>query len=305
MDVDAIAPGIDFVRAIGDEIAKCNVLLAVIGPGWADAKDESGRQRLDDPTDYVRAELESAFQRDIRVIPVLVDGARMPRTDDLPNTLQNLTRLQAVELTHHKFSSDVNALAITLKDLLPVGAAITAAQRSDVDNNDGNPRNVAEIAFGFQGRISRRTYWKALLVYLLFTIIVSIFINVFFIATELSAGKNWNEVVEQMDTWKLTKPDWRLKVLSCAFGVLMLWPLSALILKRLHDFGQGAALFSAVALVYVPLTLAFYVGYDQVTPYTLVFVWTLLGFIGLIAGTKGRNGFGPDPLVSRGGSGQT
>src|SRR5262245_58499308 len=59
--------------------------LAVIGPNWLDAKDSDGRRRLDNPDDFVTIEISAALLRNIRVIPVLVDGARPPKADQLPD----------------------------------------------------------------------------------------------------------------------------------------------------------------------------------------------------------------------------
>jgi hypothetical protein len=68
------------------------VLLAVIGKGWVDATDTSGRRRLDDPHDFVRLETSAALKRDIPVVPVLVHGAQMPRADGLPPDLADRRR---------------------------------------------------------------------------------------------------------------------------------------------------------------------------------------------------------------------
>jgi hypothetical protein len=59
-------------------VAVCQVLLAVIGPTWLTVTDERGRRRLDDPDDIVRLEIEAALAREVRVIPILVEGAVMP-----------------------------------------------------------------------------------------------------------------------------------------------------------------------------------------------------------------------------------
>jgi hypothetical protein len=79
MDVDAIPLGLNFVKVLHEEVAKCNVLLAVIGPNWLSARDDQGNRRLDDPHDFVRVEIAAALQRDIPVIPILLDGAKVPR----------------------------------------------------------------------------------------------------------------------------------------------------------------------------------------------------------------------------------
>jgi hypothetical protein len=90
MDVSGIEPGLDFRKVIDDNVRSCEVLLAVIGPGWVDAKDESGQRRLDNSADFVRLETSAALKRAIPVVPVIVHGARMPRADQLPIDLQEL-----------------------------------------------------------------------------------------------------------------------------------------------------------------------------------------------------------------------
>ena len=109
IDVDNIPVGVDFVAHLNSQVAGCNVLLVVIGPNWLNAKDESGRRRLDDPDDFVAIEIAAALTRDIRVIPVLVDGARMPKASELPDSLKPLARRQAAEVRHAHFGQDADA----------------------------------------------------------------------------------------------------------------------------------------------------------------------------------------------------
>ena len=89
MDVDTIPLGVDFAQVITQAVSTCQVLVAVIGQGWLTASDERGR-RLDDPDDFVRLELAAVLERDIRVIPVLVEDAVMPRRQELPGNLAEL-----------------------------------------------------------------------------------------------------------------------------------------------------------------------------------------------------------------------
>jgi hypothetical protein len=99
-------------------ITSCAVLLALIGPEWLDAKDNTGSRRLDDPTDFVRLETAAALRRDIPVVPILVRGARMPRPDQLPEDLKDLAYRNGAELTHARWSSDVEILVKELKQLM-------------------------------------------------------------------------------------------------------------------------------------------------------------------------------------------
>jgi hypothetical protein len=78
-DVGNIEPGVDFFEILSERVGKCDALVAVIGRNWTSAADKDNRRRLDDPDDFVRIEIEAALERGVRVIPVLIDGAAMPR----------------------------------------------------------------------------------------------------------------------------------------------------------------------------------------------------------------------------------
>ena len=123
-DVETIAPGVDFVEAINRALESCGVLLAVIGPRWLTAVDAAGQRRLDNPDDYTRLEIATALKRsDVRVIPVLVEGAQMPSPGELPADLQALARRNAVELSDNRWNYDVSRLAATVCDALGVAQA--------------------------------------------------------------------------------------------------------------------------------------------------------------------------------------
>ncbi|MCK6449519.1 MAG: toll/interleukin-1 receptor domain-containing protein [Alphaproteobacteria bacterium] len=114
MDVDAIAPGVDFVDEIDRKVRACDVMLAIIGRGWLDAADKEGRRRLDDAADFVRLEIAMALRHGVNVVPILVDGARMPAAEDLPEELRALARRNAVELSHQRFAAEAKSLAQAL-----------------------------------------------------------------------------------------------------------------------------------------------------------------------------------------------
>ena len=114
-DVQGIAAGSDYVAAIDHAIARSDVLLAVIGRTWLTETDAGGRRRLDDPQDLVRQEIATALRRGCRVVPVLVEGARMPEAAELPGELAPLASRQAVELTDQSWDDDVTRLAIALR----------------------------------------------------------------------------------------------------------------------------------------------------------------------------------------------
>ncbi|RPI77507.1 MAG: toll/interleukin-1 receptor domain-containing protein, partial [Planctomycetaceae bacterium] len=89
-DVNAIPLGTDFRDEIRAAVGRCDCLLVVIGPKWSTAVDDKGSRRLEDPLDFVRAEIEAALERKVPIIPLLVDDAKMPRVQDLPAKIQAL-----------------------------------------------------------------------------------------------------------------------------------------------------------------------------------------------------------------------
>src|SRR5262245_5871927 len=116
MDVDAMEPGVDFVRVIEAAVGECDVLLALIGKRWANV-GSGATSRLDDPEDFVRLEISTALARDIRVIPVLVDGMTMPRPETLPDSLKPLSRRNAIEISNIRFNFDIERLTTTVRKI--------------------------------------------------------------------------------------------------------------------------------------------------------------------------------------------
>ncbi|MGA8696266.1 MAG: TIR domain-containing protein, partial [Xanthobacteraceae bacterium] len=115
MDVDSIPLGSDFIKVLREEVGKCDTLLAVIGRHWLDARDAEGKRRLDNENDFVRVEIATALQRDIAVIPILLDGAGVPKPEDLPADLQGLSARNGLDVRHGSFHVDMNRLIGALK----------------------------------------------------------------------------------------------------------------------------------------------------------------------------------------------
>ena len=88
--------GMPFEEQFGERIARTDVVLVLIGPGWLKATDDAGRLCLGNPDDYVRVELESAFGAGAVVVPVLVADANMPAREQLPRTLAPLAQRQVL-----------------------------------------------------------------------------------------------------------------------------------------------------------------------------------------------------------------
>ena len=120
VDVDDIPHGQDFVKVLSGKVAECDVLLAIIGPHWVEARDEKGQRRLELPDDFVGIEIGTALAREsIAVIPVLVDGAQLPTVEQLPAKLKPLARRNAIELRNTQFGSDAERLIRSIRAALP------------------------------------------------------------------------------------------------------------------------------------------------------------------------------------------
>jgi hypothetical protein len=135
LDVDSIDIGVVFAQVIGTWVERCDVLLAVIGRGWIDATDEAGNRRLDDPRDYVRLEIEAALARGIRVVPVRIHGARLPKVSELPESLVPLLDRNAVELSRAYWDFDVDRLLVALRRV----GADTGRQAATQDAGEREP----------------------------------------------------------------------------------------------------------------------------------------------------------------------
>ena len=147
-----IPPGADFGEYITSLVDKCNVVLAIIGPGWLDARDREGERRIDNPDDWVRLEIERALARDgVEVIPVLVDGARLPPREELPESLLALRRRNAFELSDRRWDYDVEELGKHLDVLLRGTSALHVRpagcrRRRDADAGPDAARTAAPRA---------------------------------------------------------------------------------------------------------------------------------------------------------------
>jgi TIR domain len=124
-DVDSIELGDDFVEVITNAVASTDVLLALIGKEWLTIADEDGAARLEDPHDFVRLEIEAACTRNVLLIPILVDGATMPRREQLPPSIAAMSHRQALELSPSRFEFDTSRLIRVLEATLgEVGTAV-------------------------------------------------------------------------------------------------------------------------------------------------------------------------------------
>jgi acetyl-CoA carboxylase biotin carboxyl carrier protein len=118
MDIDMIEPGLDFAEVIRNAVSSCDAMIVVIGRQWQSLTDAEGRVRLHNPDDFVHMEISTALERKIRVIPVLVQGATMPRPTDLTEPLAGLSGKQALNLSNERlWKHDIRTLINLLEGL--------------------------------------------------------------------------------------------------------------------------------------------------------------------------------------------
>jgi hypothetical protein len=118
MDISNIEPGVDFVESIEKALGSCDAFLVLIGKNWLDCRNTSGERRLDNPDDFIRIETSTALKRDVRVFPILVKGAEMPSSKDLPEDMVSLARRNAQELSDQRWDFDCNQLLQVLETIV-------------------------------------------------------------------------------------------------------------------------------------------------------------------------------------------
>jgi hypothetical protein len=121
-DVQSIEAGRRWDEVIRDSVGRCRVLVAIIGRDWLIA-DNDGRRRIDDPQDHLRREIVTALGRNIPVIPVLVEGARMPTDAELPEDMKSLTQWQAHELSDSRWEYDAGRLMSVVERVAEITTA--------------------------------------------------------------------------------------------------------------------------------------------------------------------------------------
>lgn len=147
MDVSgSIEPGLEFDTVIEKAVSSCDALIVVIGKEWLTAADEKGKRRLDDPNDFVRLEIAAALRRDIRVIPVLVQGAAMPDEGSLPDDLKRLSKRQASEISDNRWEFDTQQL---VKVLEKAGVKASPGQAIASDEHAAPPQQATK-KFGWK-----------------------------------------------------------------------------------------------------------------------------------------------------------
>jgi DNA polymerase III delta prime subunit len=144
-DIDSVPGGTKFARDIAERIETCDALIALIGKNWLDARDREGRRRLDQPGDYVVAEISEALHQHKLVIPVLIEDTPMPSRDALPEPIASLPERNALPLSDRRFDYDVGVLIAT------IGPTPDEAARRESNEQD----LIAEVRHEIANRLAQ------------------------------------------------------------------------------------------------------------------------------------------------------
>jgi hypothetical protein len=155
LDIDAIPPGVDWVEEIEKTVSSSDVLLPVIGLHWLTVTDENGHRRLDDPDDVLRFEIETALKTRVRVIPIQLHGAPMPKADELPASLVGLTRRQSVRIDDEDWPHDVQKLVRALERMRREKAEVLRAKAAEREAAERQPLEQKAAARSERERVER------------------------------------------------------------------------------------------------------------------------------------------------------
>lgn len=144
MDLSDIPYGADFRRHIQTAFHNTDLLLAAIGPKWLGQEKDSA-VRIHHKEDPVRAEIQTALRKRILIIPVLVDGAKMPNADELPRSIKDFAFRNAVTVDSGiDFRLHMDRLTTSVDQAL----GLEGRQSTPADSRAERPwPNPASIAF--------------------------------------------------------------------------------------------------------------------------------------------------------------
>jgi hypothetical protein len=110
-DIDSIPLGINFREHIESAVQQCSVFLVVIYNGWMGERVDQGTRRIDDPNDFIRIEIEAVLQRQIPVIPLLIEDTSITSADSLPSPLNELGHRNGMRINNDpQFHMDMDRL---------------------------------------------------------------------------------------------------------------------------------------------------------------------------------------------------
>jgi hypothetical protein len=143
-DIDNIPPGTDFRVHINEMLRKTSILLSIIGPGWLGASG-GGLERIQQESDAVRVEIETALRRRTPLIPVLIGNATMPSSDQLPPSLKdfafrNAVRVDAGQDFDHHMDRLIRSIDVILSQ------APKSPPSGETTINPGKPATGSKLA---------------------------------------------------------------------------------------------------------------------------------------------------------------
>ena len=149
MDIDSMPAGVDFHDHLQEILADCGALLVVVGKSWRSQR-KGQPARIMDPDDWVRIEVETALERGIPVVPLLIDGASLPTREQLPESLWPLLRRNALPVDsgrdfHAQLTRLVRDLRLHIDPASPIGADIPATTLQEMTALPVQPVNWKAI----------------------------------------------------------------------------------------------------------------------------------------------------------------
>jgi hypothetical protein len=147
MDVFTIPGAMDYQAYIDQTLGSSALVLAVIGPRWVTATDENGR-RLDHPADVLRKELELALESNVRLIPILVQGAAMPRPEELPESLRSIVDRYPHAIHTSSYVADIEELVGMVDKILVqllVDQVRALAREGELETARARAEEIADV----------------------------------------------------------------------------------------------------------------------------------------------------------------
>ena len=130
-DIDNIPSASIFACISTRCCGQTHILLAIVGPAWLGAIRAAADERIQEESDPVRVEVETALRRRVPVIPVLIGNTRMPSSEQLPPSLKDFAFRNAVKLdTGQDFDYHMDRLIKAMDGILSTIAEVAAKSRN-------------------------------------------------------------------------------------------------------------------------------------------------------------------------------
>ena len=121
LDVYSIPLATDWTDRVKQASLHAQVVVSLIGPKWIGPMPD-GTMRIDQQGDPVRVEIETALQARVPVFPVLIEGATMPTTSELPASLKSFAAINAATIhSGPDFDADMARLLAAIDQRLSEG----------------------------------------------------------------------------------------------------------------------------------------------------------------------------------------